>query len=141
MEALLQALGQLIAVLWDLVTIVGRLTVPYLPLAAWIVFWLFAVNWAKLWPVLRWRSGGWVGLVLIGLLAVLVWGTVSPPEAGTHSFLGLNVSNYVGKTAYVTMLICIMLLCGSIQLSGLLGDCCRIAEEPDAEPDVHVLHH
>ncbi|MEX2286939.1 MAG: hypothetical protein WD648_07615 [Planctomycetaceae bacterium] len=138
MEALLRTLGQLIAVLWDLLTIVAGLALPYLPLVAWVVFWLFAVDWVRLWQILRWRSGGWVGLVLIGLLAVLVWGTVSPPEAGTHSFLGLSVSNYVGKTAYVTMLFCIMLLCGSIQLSGLLGDCCRVAEEP--ESDVHAPH-
>ncbi len=141
MEALLDTFGQLIAVLWDLLTILGRLAMPYLALVAWVVFWLFAVDWVKLWQVLRWRSGGWVGVVLIGLLAVLVWGTVSPPEAGTHSFLGLSVSNYVGKTVYVTTLICIMLLCGSIQLSGLLGECCRVADEPDSEPELHAPHH
>ena len=40
----------------------------------------------------------WVGLVLLGFLAVLVWGTVAAPAAGAHQFFGLTLGNFVGKT-------------------------------------------
>ena len=38
------------------------------------------------------------GLFFIGLIAVLVWGVVAPPAEGVHNFLGLKLSNFVGKT-------------------------------------------
>jgi hypothetical protein len=47
--------------------------------------------------------------------------------------VGLSLSNYVGKTVYVTALVCIMFLCGSVQLSGCCAACCRFEEdEPHA---------
>ena len=139
MEALFEAFAQLFIALWDLTTIGARLVLPYLPIVAWVVYWLFAVDWVKMRHVLL--SGGWVGLVLIGLVMVLVWGVVAPPEMGQHHFFGLRVSNFVGKAIYVTTLFCIMLLSGSVQLSGILGNCCRVAVEPDPEPELHVVHH
>ena len=50
----------------------------YLALAAWIAFWVGAVNWVRLRNILL--SGGWIGVVLIALMAVLVWGSIAPPE-------------------------------------------------------------
>ncbi len=88
----------------------------YIALVLWIAFWVGAVNWVRLRKILL--EGGWTGIVLIGFMAVLVWGCIAPPEGGFHSILGLEVSNFVGKTVYVTGLICIMFICGSIQLAG-----------------------
>ena len=133
MEAFLAALWQLVvaleALVWSLVVIIG----PWLPLVLWIVFWLFAVNWVNLREVLV--RGGWIGVALIGFMAILVWGTVAPPPNNYHEMFGLTVSNFVGKTVFVSALICIMLLCGAVQLSGSLG---RLGEfhEP-VEPDLH----
>ena len=107
-----------------------------LGLGAWVVFWLFAVNWLRLREVLA--SGGWTGVVLIAVMWILVWGVVAPPEDGRHHLLGLSVSNFVGKTVYVTALVCIMLLCGSVQLSGLLGSWGTFRE--DEEPADHAAH-
>ncbi len=95
------------------------------------------MNWTKLRSVLL--QGGWVGLVLLGFLAVLVWGTVAPPAAGAHQFFGLTLGNFVGKTVLVTALICIMLLCGSVQLSGACGSLCQF-EEPAEDEDHHAPH-
>lgn len=100
--------------LWSLVNAVA----PWAALIAWIAFWMLAVDWVKLRSFLL--KGGWIGVVLLGLMAVLVWGVIAPPIDGSHSLLGLHVSNFVGKTVYVTTLLVIMLLCGSTQLSG----CC-----------------
>ena len=97
-----------------------------------------AVNWTKLRLVLL--QGGWIGLLLIGVVAVLVWGTVAPPPSGSHHLLGLTLGNFVGKTVFVTTLICIMFLCGSVQLSGACGKLCQF-EEPAVEPAHHGGGH
>lgn len=134
MHPLVDSLVQLVTSLGDVAVQLGTTLLPFLPVAVWIVFWMFAVNWVKLrWVLLQ---GGWIGLALIGVAAVLVWGTVAPPASGTHQFLGLNLGNFVGKTVLVTTLICIALLCGSVQLSGACGSWCRF-EEPAPEPAPH----
>jgi hypothetical protein len=136
MDAVLQNLIELCRDLALLGLSIGRVLLPLLPLAAWVAYWMFAVNWTKLRSALL--QGGWVGLVLLGFLAVLVWGTVAPPPAGAHQFFGLTLGNFVGKTVYVTALICVMLLCGSVQLSGACGSLCQF-EEP-AEDEGHAPH-
>lgn len=119
--ALRDALGNLIVALWTVLTTSVDLLVPWLPLAAWIAFWLCAVNWRKLTPMLL-EQGGIIGVLLLALMAILVWGTVAPPDGGQHFIAGLSVSNFVGKTVYVTALTVIAFLCGSVQVSG----CCNL---------------
>ena len=121
-----QALTQLGGSLWELLVVLFLVLVPWAPLAAWIIFWLFAVNWIKLRETFA--KGAWVGLVLIGALAVLIWGSISP-GTGTFDFFGLHVSNFVEKTIFVSGLYVIMFLAGALQLSGFCADCCRF-EEP-----------
>lgn len=130
----------LLAALWGIFVSLVSLVVPWTPLAAWIIFWLFAVNWVKLREIIL--QGGWIPVVLIGLVMVLVWGTIAPPPGGTHELFGLSVSNYVGKFVYVTILFCIMFLCGAVQLAGFLPGCCPFEEEAEAEPaDSHTAPH
>ncbi len=104
----------------------------YLGLAVWILFWVGAVNWVRLRKVLL--SGGWVGVALIAFLAIVVWACIAPPANGSHSILGLTLSNLVGKTVYVTGLICIMFICGSIRLASA-------SIEEDAELTVTMDSH
>lgn len=140
MDALTQLWGSLVQVfwaVWDLLATLGALVLPLLPLIAWVAFWLFAVNWTKLRRVLL--DGGWVGAVLIGLVAVLAWGMIAPPAGGAHHMLGLSLSNFVGKTVYVTILFCIALLCGSVQLAGFYTP--REEEPADEEHAPAVAHH
>ena len=110
-----------------------------LGLLAWIVFWTFAVNWVKFRGMLQ--NGGIIGLLLVGVAAVLVWANIAPPAGGIHSLLGLEVSNYIGKTMYVTALYCIMFLCGSVQLSGFCAGCCQFEEDDAAEAESHAASH
>jgi hypothetical protein len=137
MDAVLHNLKELFGDLALLVVSVGQLLLPLLPLVAWVAYWTFAVNWTKLRTALL--QGGWVGLVLLGLLAILVWGTVAPPAAGAHQFFGLTLGNFVGKTVLVTALVCIMLLCGSVQLSGACGSLCQF-DEPAEDEGHHGAH-
>ena len=141
MEALFDLLSSLVAVLWSLLNVVVnlcRVIIPWLPLLAWIGFWTFAVNWAKAFPILR--RGGMIGVFLLMLVTVLVWGAVAPPIEGKHLMFGLSVSNYAGKFIYVTMLTCIALLCGSAQLSGAFGKLCEFPEESAENEHGHGEH-
>jgi len=137
MEALFESLIQFLTAGWYVLINLFIVLVPWSPLMVWIAFWMCAVNWVPLRRVLL--SGGWVGLVLVGLFMIIVWGTVAPPESGYHHMFQLKLSNFVGKTVYVTALFCIMLLSGSVQLSGALGNCCASfpAEAPVEEPPGH----
>ena len=122
----------LLGAVWHLVISILQLILPWTPLVAWLAFWLYAVNWVKLREVLA--QGGWIGVVAIGFMMVLIWGVIAPPATGSHYLLGLTLSNFVGKTVYVTALFTIMLLCGSVQLSGACGDWATFPE-PAADDD------
>ncbi|MEZ6144925.1 MAG: hypothetical protein R3B91_05700 [Planctomycetaceae bacterium] len=117
-----------------------QLILPLTPLLVWIAFWLLGVNWVKLREVLL--KGGAIGVLLIMLMAIITWGVIVPPESGRHAILGLSVSNFVGKTVFVTALAVIALLCGSVQLAGLCGPLCNFEEEaPEAVDHAHGHGH
>ncbi len=127
MDILLRSLLEFLLAGWDVLVAIWLLVVPWTPLAAWIGFWLFAVDWVRLRQVLL--AGGWIPVLLIAIVMIFVWGAVAPPPQGVHHLFGLKVSNYVGKTVYVSGLFALMFLCGAAQLAG----CCagwRLLPEP-----------
>lgn len=132
---LLTSLWNVIVAVFSLLIVLLQTLIPWTPLIAWVAFWLFAVNWRQLYPVLA--KGGMIAVLLIGLMAVLVWSMIAPDPA-EHVLFGLHVSNAVGKIVYVTGLIVIAFLCGSVQLTGCCGNLYRF-EEPQPAPAEH--HH
>ena len=141
MDALLQALQQFGESLPKLVSALAAILLPWTPLAAWLGFWLFAVDWVRLREILIVRSG-WIGLVLIGAVMVLVWGVAAPESVEPADFFGLRVSHFVERTVYVTGLFCLMFLAGALQLSGCCASCCHF-EEPAPDEEAHGIggHH
>lgn len=133
MDKLIDSLEKLLAAGWEVFVSLLAFVTPWAPLIAWIAFWLLAVNWEKLYPVLA--KGAAIGVVLIGLMTILVWGLIAPPPDGVHHLFGLKVFNFVGKTIYVTMLTTIALLCGSVQLSGACGSLARFPDEEHVDDD------
>ena len=87
-----------------------------LPLGLWIVWWLWAVNWQKLWPVLA--CGAWAPAVLLFLMGAVVWSRVSPGRFGWQ--LGI-----------VAALAVLALFCGWLQ-----GRLCWTPREVSVEPPV-----
>ncbi|MEW4526867.1 MAG: hypothetical protein ACF8PG_15000 [Maioricimonas sp. JB045] len=134
MELLTSLWNVVVAVIELLVTLADTLW-PWAPLIAWIAFWTLAVDWVKLRSVL-W-SGGIIGVLLIALTAVLVWGAVAPPADGAHYLFGLKVGNFVGKFVYVTGLLVIVFLCGAVQLSGCCDRYCTFSREADEPAAAH----
>lgn len=133
MEALIDSILQLFFSLVGIGSSLFSLVLPWTPLIAWVAFWLYAVNWLKLREIFL--KGGWVGFLLLAFVMILVWGAVAPPVSGSHNLLGLKLSNYVGKTVYVTFMFCIILICGSVQLSGAVR-----ANFPEEEPEPEHAH-
>lgn len=141
MDALLELFHSLVNVfrsLLDVVMALVNVILPWLPLLAWMAYWSLAVNWVKAYDILR--RGGFLGVLLLMFVAVVVWGAVAPPIEGSHTVFGLTVSNYAGKFIYVTMLTCIALLCGSVQMSGTFGSLVNFSGE-DAPADDHGHAH
>lgn len=135
MIELLQSLTNVFWSLLDVVIALVNVILPWLPLLAWIAFWSLAVNWVRTWDVLR--NGGFIGVLLLMFVSVLVWGAVAPPPEGSHFLFGLSVSNYAGKFIYVTMLTCIALLCGSVQMSGTFGSLIDFSDQTEEAAEVH----
>lgn len=133
LDSLLKVVTALLALLVDVVHTLA----PWIPLFAWIAFWLLAVNWLVLWPVL-FQRGGWIGVALIFAMVVLVWSVIAPPPDGLHHILGLNVNNMTGKLAYTTALTFIAFLCGTAQLNGVCKSCIQFDDPVLAE--AHADH-
>ena len=53
----LAQLGDLVQQLWSILRLLWGLLLPLLPVLLWAAFWLFAVDWRKVWPVLA--RGAW----------------------------------------------------------------------------------
>lgn len=132
---LLHAVVDLLSALYLVIVALLATVAPLTPLLLWIAYWTFAVDWVKLRHFFL--RGGWIVLLLMMFAAILTWGVVAPPESGAHRLLGLSVGNFVGKTVYVTAIVVITFLCGSVQLSGVCGPLVRFESE-DPEPAGHA---
>lgn len=108
-----------------------------LPGGLWVAWWLWAVNWKKLWPVLA--LGGWLPAVLLFLMSAVVWSRVDPVSCSCLGFFVLP--NFVWQLGCVSALAAVALFCGWLQ--GLLrcGPAEVSVEPPAAAPDGHGHHH
>jgi len=100
----------------------------------WVVWWLFGVNWRKLWPVLA--EGAWAPVLLLMFMAAEVWSRVDPTPCDRLVFVVLP--NYWWQLGGVTALVLVALICGRLQ--GLMG--CTPPEYPvNPAPAVHDHGH
>jgi hypothetical protein len=131
----MESLSRIANTLWLIVGNLGDLAVELWQLGAswalvllWIVWWLAAVNWTKLWPVLG--KGAWAALSLLCVLVALAWSRIAPADCscGLPSFwwqLGATVG-----------LVLLAFLCGWVQ--GLLH---WAPAEINLNPPVHGHGH
>lgn len=124
---------------WEVIVALLAFLAPWAPLAAWIAFWLLAVNWEKLYLVAT--KGAVLGILLIMAMMILTWGLIAPHDRGYHAMFGLEITNFVGKTIYVTMLMTIALLCGAVQLSGACGTLVHFPDNEEVDDHAHEHGH
>jgi len=102
----------------------------------WIAWWLFAVDWRKLWPALA--AGAWAPFVLLGLLAAIAWTAISPEPL----FLGgFTFASFLWKLTAVSLLLAVALFCGWLQLHYRWHPPEMELEPPPAESHGHDEHH
>ena len=117
-----QAVIELCNTLLQLVYVLGKLAGEVLGLAlagslliAYVAWWLWAVNWKRMWPVLA--QGAWAPLVLLMLTSALVWSRISPSDCTCLPFV--TVPNFWWQLGEVGLLVAVALFCGWLQ--GVFG--------------------
>jgi hypothetical protein len=111
MRELWEAIQQVFAILGELIAEQAGLIVTILLLLAWVVWWLWAVNWSKTWPVLA--QGAWLPLVLLLVVSALVWSQIAPGSCVLFGFL--TVTNFWWQLGGVGLLTALALFCGWLQ--------------------------
>jgi hypothetical protein len=138
MESVGQMLAQLwtiivnqVQVLWLLLILVFGVFTRWPLIILWILWWLLAVNWKKMWPVLA--IGAWLPLILVVILAAFVWSRIEP---GPGNFLGLvTIESFWWQLGNLAFLVALALFCGYLQ--GLLH---WTPPEIDLEPAAVPAH-
>jgi hypothetical protein len=82
-----------------------------LPGGLWFAFWLFAVDWRRVWPVLA--EGGWAPCVLLGLVAATAWSRINPGVCDCLGFV--IVPNFWWQLGSVAALAAVALFAGWLQ--------------------------
>jgi hypothetical protein len=77
-----------------------------------VVWCLCAVNWRRAWPILA--EGGWLPLVLIGVMAALVFSAVWPSSVVVLGVL--VVPNFLWQLGCTALVIGVALFCGWLQV-------------------------
>lgn len=107
-----QSLWQILVNLGALAVGIVTLGIHWFALVAWLAWWLFGVNWRKVWPVLS--GGGWVPFVLLIILGAAAWAALQPVPCSCLK----DVPPFWSHLGAVGLLAGITLLCGWLQ--GLL---------------------
>ena len=82
---------------------------------AWFAWWLWGVNWSKVWPVLA--RGAWAVVVLLMFVSALAWSQLAPADCACLGFT--TVANFWWQLGAVALLTALTLLCGWLQ--GVFG--------------------
>ena len=131
-QRLLEIFNLLGDLLKPLVVFLGQ----WLLLIAWLAWWLWAVDWRKVWPVLA--QGAWLPAVLLMLLASLVWAEMAPSDCDCLGFV--TVPNFWWQLGDVSLLVAVTLFCGWLQ--GVFGWApAEVELEPQPEAAGHGHHH
>jgi hypothetical protein len=122
---------------WESLQRAGHALLALLPLGLWCVWWLWAVNWTKTWPVLA--RGAWAPVLLLMLTAAGVWSRLAPGDCTCLGFV--TIPNFYWQLGGVSTLVTTALFCGWLQ--GRLGWAPAEIdlEPPPADGHGHEHHH
>ena len=107
-----------------------------LPWALWCVWWLFAVNWHKAWPMLA--DGGWAPVVLLMIVASLSWAMIDSRPCNCLGFM--VVPNGWWQFGNVCTLTALAFVCGWLQ-GYFAWTPAEISVEPPLVAHEHHAHH
>ena len=114
MTDLWTVLEQLLRDLGSLVVLLGGWALQWSLLIVWTAWWLWGVNWSRVWPVLS--EGAWAVLLLLMVVSALVWSQMIPADCDC---IGVTIPNFWWQLLGISLLTGFTLLCGWVQ--GTLG--------------------
>jgi hypothetical protein len=77
----------------------------------WMAYWLWTVDWRKVWPVLA--EGAWAPVVLLSLLSAQAWSRIAP---GPYNLLGVvTIPTFWWHLGAVAGLVSLALFSGWLQ--------------------------
>jgi hypothetical protein len=112
---MVESLVRLLAALRDVGVQLWAVLLPLLPVLLWIVYWLFAVDWRKVWPVLA--RGAWAPVVLLLLVVAAAWSRIAPSNCDCLGFV--TITNFWWQLGSVSTLAAVALFSGWLQ--GYMG--------------------
>jgi hypothetical protein len=95
-------------------TSIASVVAVVLPFVLWIAWWLWCVDWRKLWPTLG--SGAWAPAVLLVAMGGVVWGRLDPRDL---TWPGFYVPSMAWHVLAAICLGCLAMICGWLQ--GVFG--------------------
>jgi hypothetical protein len=104
-------LVQIVVLFFGILEDLGRFGLYWLLLIVWVAWWLWAVNWQRVWPVLA--RGAWLPGVLLLVIAALAWSRIAPSDCSCLGFV--TVSNFWWQLGAVGLLAAVTLFCGWLQ--------------------------
>jgi hypothetical protein len=131
MQDIGEKLYQLVVLLGGLVGDLLQLGLHWSLLIAWLAWWLWGVNWRRVWPVLG--RGAWLPVVLLMIMAALAWSRIQPSDCTCLGFT--TVLNFWWQLGAVGLLVAGTLFCGWLQ--GQFG---WAPAEIDLEPPLPEAH-
>ena len=133
-----QALVQLGTSLGQLLVWLAVLVGHWLLLIVWVVWWLWGVNWRRLWPVLG--EGAWIPVLLLAIVGALAWASLVPSD---WDFAGwFTVPNFWWQLVGVGLLVALTLFCGWLQgIFGWTPAEIDLEPPPVATPGHEAAHH
>jgi len=136
LQDLWNILGSQVQVFWHLIVWVFDVFTRWPLLIIWILWWLLAVNWKRMWPVLA--MGAWLPFFLIMVLTAFVWSRIAPGPGNLFGFI--PVKNFWWQLGDLLGLFVLALFCGYLQ--GRLGWApAEIELEPPVTPAHDHGHH
>ncbi len=133
--SIFQNLWQIVLDLLGVAVQILSLGMTWSLLIAWLAWWLWGVNWAKVWPVLA--RGAWMPFVLLMFTSALVWSRMAPSACNCLGFA--TIPNFWWQLGAVGLLVAVTLFCGWLQ--GLMNWApAEISFDPPA-PSAHHHHH
>jgi hypothetical protein len=99
--------SQAVVIFWQVIGVLREVA----PGGLWVAFWLWAVNWKKVWPVLA--QGVWAPVTLLAVFSAFVWSRIDERSCNCLGFMTLPT--FWWQLGSVATLVAVALFCGWLQ--------------------------
>ena len=96
---------------WEILAFLLTIAFQWSLAIVWFAWWLWGVNWKRVWPVLA--QGAWVVVLLLTVLSATVWAELQPTACSCLGFT--TIPNFWWQLGGVCFLVVLTFFCGWLQ--------------------------